>query len=256
MTAVWDAMFPTLRLEGAGARGFLQGQTSADLQSAPTGALIQSCWLTATGRVQALLEVRLDADGADVLLLAGEAETVAQGFDRVIFPADRVRLTTTRMQRRRQALSAGSVGEWLEGDAMPTLDSADLERWQLERGWPGSGELNGDTNPYELGLTSWVSLSKGCYLGQETMAKLASRDGVKQQLRFWSSPDPVSVGDRLSRGEDRAGSITSAVNDGMHGWIGLALVRRSMLDQTSLSGPDGQTLTLRRPSGVEDPPQT
>ena len=39
------------------------------------------------------------------------------------------------------------------------------------------------------------------------MAKLASRDGVKQQLRFWSSLDPVSVGDRLSRGEDRAGSI-------------------------------------------------
>ena len=27
-------------------------------------------------------------------------------------------------------------------------------------GWPGSGELNGDTNPYELGLTSWVSFSK------------------------------------------------------------------------------------------------
>ena len=79
---------------------------------------------------------------------------------------------------------------------------------------------------------------------------------MKQQLRFWSSPDPVSVGDRLSRGEDRAGSITSAVNDGTQGWIGLALVRRSMLDQTSLSGPDGQTLTLRRPSGVEDPPQT
>ena len=59
MTAVWDAMFPTLRLEGAGARGFLRGQTSADLQTAPTDALIQSCWLTATGRVQALLEVRL-----------------------------------------------------------------------------------------------------------------------------------------------------------------------------------------------------
>ena len=49
MTAVWDAAFPTLRLEGAGARGFLQGQTSADLQAAPTGALIQSCWPTATG---------------------------------------------------------------------------------------------------------------------------------------------------------------------------------------------------------------
>jgi len=60
MTAVWDAMFPTLRLEGAGARGFLQGQTSADLKAAPTGALIQSCWLTATGRVQALLNLNPD----------------------------------------------------------------------------------------------------------------------------------------------------------------------------------------------------
>ena len=87
------------------------------------------------------------------------------------------------------------------------------------------------------------------------MAKLASRDGVGRNFAS-GQPDPVNVGDRLSRGEDRAGSITSAVNDGMHGWIGLALVRRSMLDETSLSGPDGQTLTLRRPSGVEDPPQT
>ena len=84
------------------------------------------------------------------------------------------------------------------------------------------------------------------------MAKLASRDGVKQQLRFWSSPDPVSVGDRLSRGEDRVGSITSAVNDGTQGWIGLA----RCVGQCWMKRPERPGRTdpdLRRPSGLKIP---
>ncbi len=254
MSELWDAMFPTLRLNGAGATAFLQGQTSADVQGAAPGELIQSCWLTATGRVQALLEIRIDAEGADVLVLAGDADTVATGFDRVIFPADRVRLMETRQQRRQQAWSSAGPGQWVEGASADPSDAESLERRRIERGWPGSGELRGDTTPYELGLTRWVSLSKGCYLGQETMAKLASRDGTKQQLRGWECSDAVAVEARLSHGDERAGIVTSAMADRGR-WIGLALVRRQQLDATTLSGPEGQTLTLSRPSGVEDPPQ-
>ena len=46
-------------------------------------------------------------------------------------------------------------------------------------------EINGKNNPFELGLSDLVNLNKGCYLGQETMSKLAGIGHVKQQLRFW-----------------------------------------------------------------------
>ena len=257
MSELWDAAFPTLRLNGAGAVAFLQGQTSADVKAAAPGDLIQSCWLTATGRVQALLEIRTDAEGADVLILAGDANAVASGFDRVIFPADQVNLIEIRQQRRQQDLSTAASGHWVDGKPSEGHDLDRLERRRIARGWPGAGELRGDTNPFELGLTSWVSLTKGCYLGQETMAKLASRDGVKQQLRFWESSEEVAIDARLSHGEARAGLVTSAMHDSQNQrWIGLALIRRNLLDLANLSGPEGQELSISCPSGVEDPPQS
>ena len=265
-TLRWDAEFPVLRLEGSGAESFLQGQTSADL-SQSKDKLIHSCWLTASGRLRALLEIRFDETGADVMVLAGDANSVQLGFDQVIFPADRVRLLSRQPQRRLQALSDPMSAEviWHDTSAalpehweqLPAADADALERWRLRQGWPGSdGELSGETNPFELGLSHWVSLSKGCYLGQETMAKLASKGGVKQQLRAWSSESLLAQGALLQRDGARAGLITSVLaNRDSAGCIGLALVRRQHLDATSLKGPTGEDLILQRPSGFQDPPQ-
>ena len=277
----WDTTFPVLRLEGSGARDFLQGQTSADLSSS-TDVFMHSCWLTASGRLRALLEIRFDQTGADVMVLAGDADSVQQGFDQVIFPADRVRLLGRQARRRLQALSTPETTTanattasattpvetdiaWLDGsDALPEpwaqrppVDADALERWRLEQGWPsGEGELSGDTNPFELGLSHWVSLSKGCYLGQETMAKLASTGGVKQQLRAWTCQSPLAPGTLLQCNGERAGRITSALpTPGGQHCIGLALVRRQYLDAEVLEGPKGEHLVLQRPLGFQDPPQ-
>ena len=51
-TLLWQDDFPLLRLEGPGARDFLQGQTSADINAAVIGEPMQACWLTATGRLR------------------------------------------------------------------------------------------------------------------------------------------------------------------------------------------------------------
>ena len=272
---IWDATFPLLRLEGSGCAGFLHGQTSASVNGASEGKVIPACWLNATGRVQALLEIRLDDAGADVLVLHGDADLVIRGFDRVIFPADRVRLGPKREQRRLQRLQQGQLPAtdavlWLDDGAeppttweAPTSSSAQLlEAWRMREGWPLSdAELNGDTNPFELGLAHWVKLDKGCYLGQETVAKLASRGGVKQQLRSWRSTtafeEPrLESGDRLSLKAERAGVITSAARDPQSGqWFGLALVRRQALDVEKLdAGTEAIPLNLQRPGGFCDPP--
>ena len=117
----WDDTFPLIRLNGAGARDFLQGQSTADLRPKAAGELVQSCWLTATGRLRALLELRLDGDGADVLVLAGDAEALASGLDQVIFPADRVRLLSRQPQRRLQTLSDQESSEVIWHDTAAAL---------------------------------------------------------------------------------------------------------------------------------------
>ena len=257
----WDANLPRLRLNGSGARQFLQGQTSADLSTLPPGDLLQTCWLTATGRLRAVLEVRLDADGADVIVLAGDASAVQAGFDQVIFPADRIRLQPLDQLRRLQWLEPNTSAAWLEPNAaLPEpwasgqpVNAAVLERWRLQSGFPpGPGELNGETNPLELGLVARISTEKGCYLGQETMAKLVGQAGVKQQLRCWSCGTPLSTGTKLTLDGERAGVITSALeHDGS--WIGLALVRRQWLASEMLEGPNGEQLRISRPEAFQDP---
>ena len=277
---LWDQTFPVLRLEGSGSRTFLQGQTSADLQQAEEGHPLPACWLDATGRVQALLEIRMDATGADVLVLSGAVDAVSQGFDRVIFPADRVRLKGSRPQRRQELLVQGQPMEpvnvcWTEeetsaSDRFPASEAAStnqLDHWRLEQGWPlSAGELDGTTNPFELGLSPWVHLNKGCYLGQETVAKLASRGEVKQQLRSWRTPSSELVGTVPQRGTvlrregERAGVITSALEIlSAHGspreWIGLALVRRQALAAPQLSLDNDQgTIQLFKPQAFSEPP--
>ena len=271
---LWDAEFPCLRLNGNGTREFLHGQTTADIQKASEGVLVHSCWLTATGRVQALLELRLDSEGADVLVLCGNSEAVAAGFDRVIFPADRVHLAPLAQQRRFQRLvPAPQPLDWsnnvIWADAVPeqwsgltSVDEAAFEHWRISHGLPfSSHELNGDTNPLELGLSDWISLEKGCYLGQETLAKLVSRDGVKQQLRCWQlAAEPntapqtnLAPGQKLLHEGDRAGVITSVLHgpglDSINPNIGLALVRRQALGCDTLQLEDGLQVSLHKPSG-------
>ena len=271
---LWDWQFPLIRLEGSGASSFLHGQTSARVNGCANGELIQSCWLNATGRVQALLEIRLDSAGADVLVLNGTIEQVASGFDRVIFPADQVRLAEQRRQRRMQRLQAGKAPDpnqviWLNEDSEPSgswaglspCNASELDRWRNSHGWPlREQELTGDTNPFELGLANWVELNKGCYLGQETVAKQASRGGLKQQLRCWENTsnegNGLKSGDQLSLDDSRAGIITSVSTDNATGKsFGLALVRRQALDAETLqAGNSGVEVSIWRPSAFCDPP--
>ena len=277
---LWDQNFPVLRLEGSGSRTFLQGQTSADIQQAEEGDLLPACWLDATGRVQALLEIRMDATGADVLVLAGAVDAVHQGFDRVIFPADRVRLKGIRQQRRQELLVQAQPMEpvnvfWTEdepsaSDRFPASEAANanqLDCWRLAQGWPlSAGELDGTTNPFELGLSPWVHLNKGCYLGQETVAKLASKGEVKQQLRSWralSSELQGTVPQRgtvLRREGERAGVITSALEipsaeGASQEWIGLALVRRQALADPQLTLHNNQgSIQMFKPQAFSEPP--
>ncbi len=253
---LWDRSFPFFRINGSGARDFLQGQTTQDFHDACAKDLYRTCWLTATGRLRALLEVRFDEIGAEVLVLSGDSEVVKQGFEQVIFPADDVKIQAFSPMRRLEAISLtqekNSSPEiyWLLPDeALPEhltfwkiANSIDVERWRILQGFPLlPSEINGETNPLELGLLDWVSLTKGCYLGQETMAKLARAGVLKQQLRYWHSDSPIHVGEKLvcpissENSIKKAGLITSVLKLPDSGTsIGLALLPRQALEEPEL----------------------
>ena len=288
-----------IRLDGPDSGRFLHGQTSSAIEGQQPGSWIPSCCTTATGRLRALAEVLVDRDGAWLLLRGADGTALWQGLERVLFPADRVQLGPVTPVRLITPLGDGcdtlpqvadgswisleNGSGWLLGRQLVLLTTAELpawladraplpareqQRWRIQQGVPAApGEINDDTNPFEVGLADRVSLSKGCYVGQETLAKLATYDGVKQQLRRWfwrGTQDPgepgtvlfgAKTGDETS--SPRAGLITSslALEDGL--WIGLALVRRQSLQQTCLRAgpdPDGALLELSRPPAIVDPP--
>ncbi len=261
---LWDDSFPVLQLKGKGTRDFLNGQTTSEILSVREGLIFRTCWLTAIGKLRALLEIRLGVDEAHILILAGNKDHLYQGFADVIFPADKVSLKSIENIRRIQVLNtkdnlSKSNVIWLEDNeqlpnnlkAYETLTNEKFEYWRLRQGVPiGSGELSGETNPFELGLSNLVSLNKGCYLGQETMAKLSRSSGVKQQLRFWQSDKFVSKGQQLfssvlNKNDKPIGVITSATVDKISGFsFGLALIKKIALTESELFLAD-TTISVR-----------
>ena len=64
-----------------------------------------------------------------------------------------------------------------------------VEAWRVLRGWPADGhELTEEHNPLEAGLRDAVSFTKGCYVGQEVVARLQSRDKVARSLAGFVLP--------------------------------------------------------------------
>jgi hypothetical protein len=78
---------------------------------------------------------------------------------------------------------------------------------------PGS-ELNDDHNPWEAGLAHAVNLNKGCYIGQEVIARLDTYDKVKQRLVGLALTDDSlpSTGTVISSEDRPVGVVTSAVH--------------------------------------------
>ena len=242
-------------LRGEGSLRVLHGQTTQAIEGAATGSLIETCCVTPTARLVALAAVAVLADGADLLVTAGSAAQVHQSLDRVLFPADRVALGEPQASLWHGLVQLdgepGGAGwslpgrHWLlaEGEALPeplmaaaALSPEQQEQLRIHQGIPAPGaELSEEFNPFELGLRQRVSLEKGCYLGQETLAKLHSRDGLKQQLRRFvvaagsAAPEPGQQL-RTATGE-RAAVVTSLQGD-----RGLLLLHRRCWDQSELAG--------------------
>lgn len=128
------------------------------------------------------------------------------------------------------------------------LSEAGWEQLRIEQGRPiPDQELTEEINPLEAGLWHTISLSKGCYIGQETIARLHTYRGVKQQLWGVKLAAPVEPGSLVLSGDDKVGKLTSCIPTA-EGALGLAYIRTKSVEagtQTvQISGTEGVLVPL------------
>jgi tRNA-modifying protein YgfZ len=125
-------------------------------------------------------------------------------------------------------------------DAVPVSEEA-AEVLRVERGRPRYGvDLDENVIPQEAGLNERaVSFTKGCYVGQETVARLHYRGKPNRHLRGLRLSSPASTGDVLRLGEKQVGRLGSVAVSPVHGPIALALVRREATPGDTLAVGEG-----------------
>ncbi len=99
------------------------------------------------------------------------------------------------------------------------------EQLRIHWGEPGTTELTLEHNPWEAGLGDAIHMAKGCYTGQEVIARLDAYQKVKQHLVGLRLAAPVPSGAVVSVAGTTVGTVTSIAIDPELGTLALAYVR-------------------------------
>jgi len=197
--------FDRLAVEGPGAGALLARASSSDLLPAR-----DACCELAIGGQRVVLGAFgwSGASAYQIFAARGEGERVAEALGSV----------------------SGSVSDSASGAELLRADPGVLEVLRVEAGIPMLGaELDEEVLPAEAHLDHAISTTKGCYTGQEIVARLRSRGQVKHLLvglRFREGDELPAVGEKLFAEERETGEITSVCRSAAAGPIGLGYVRR------------------------------
>ncbi len=259
-----------VRVHGPEAIGFLQGQLSQDIEGLAVGESAWSLLLQPTGKVDAWLratrladdDVRLDVDtgyGEAVrarlarfkLRTKVELELLTQAGHAVRGPGSDALAPPGAAPAGWPGVEGFDVLDGRAPSGVPLVDASSLDALRIEAGVPAMGaELIETTIPAEGGqwlIDSSVSFTKGCYTGQELVARIDSRGGnVPRPVRgLLVDGEPVPVGTTVVVDGAEVGTVTSSGRSAALGAIALAPIARSVAPGTAveLREPDGTTAT-------------
>jgi folate-binding protein YgfZ len=224
-----------VRVAGRDAEDFLQRMLSNDVAQAPCEALL----LTPKARVIApLVVVRRGPEDFLLLTEPGLGETVRGTLTRARFAA---KVEIAAEEHSSVVVFGGTDGvpnnefgepavEVLDNSVEPTLSGEELERMRVEAGVGAWGkEIDERVLPAEAGLTERaVSFTKGCYPGQEPIARLQYRGKVNRRLRVLDV-DGAEEGAEITFAGKAVGRVTSVVPG-----KALAYVRTEVPDDAEL----------------------
>jgi folate-binding protein YgfZ len=223
-----------VRVSGPDAEDLLQRLVSNDVSSSCDALL-----LTPKARILAPLRIVRRAPDDFLLLTEPELGDVVRG-----------QLTRARFAAKVE-IEPEEHESWLVlgGDEIlderPPGDEAseeELERWRIESHIPRWGyELDDSILPAEAGLEeTHISFTKGCYPGQEPIARQHYRGKVNRRLRVLDISGGAAPGDEIVLDDKTVGRITSAANG-----VALAYVRTEVPDDAALATPNGHA-SIRR----------
>jgi tRNA-modifying protein YgfZ len=229
-----------VRVSGPEAEDYLQRMVSNDVEALAVGEVCDALLLTPKARVIATL--RVWRRGEDDFLLLTEPElgdAVAAELRKMRFAAkceiEPEQHTSAIVFGGEEGIPNNEYGvlarEVLDAGLEPTVAEADLERLRIEAGTPRYGhELDDRVLPAEAGLDkTHISFTKGCYPGQEPIARLHYRGHVNRRLRVLAV-EAASPGDEIEHDGKPVGRVTSAVPG-----VALAYVRNEVPDDAELS---------------------
>lgn len=242
-----------LRLRGADARRFLSGSVSGDLDALAPDRAVTAALLTVKGKLVSELVVLAGADSIDAWIPQDVFDAVARAFDEHIVMDDVVLepvpdhaaaivwdddgetvalpagITVVHTRHPLPAQLAVGPAELLQRAlaAAEPVDRVEFERARIESGTPGWGaELRPGFFPPEVGFVYAVSYTKGCYMGQEPLARLHARGQVHRVMVRVVLERACAVGTELAaEAREDAGTLTTCVGE-VGGAAGLAIVRR------------------------------
>jgi tRNA-modifying protein YgfZ len=224
-----------VRVSGPEAGDYLQRMVSNDVLAAPS---CEAMLLTAKGRVIAPLVVWRRGDD-DFLLLTEPAlgDTVVAHLTRMRIAAkceiEREQHTSTIVFGEADGIPTNDYGvpavEVLDADVDASAPDEELERLRILARTPRWGaEVDGEILPAEAGLGERaVSFTKGCYPGQEPIARLHYRGHANRTLRVLDVE--AQPGDEIHHGGRPVGRVTSTVQG-----LALGYVRTDIPDDAEL----------------------
>ncbi|HTI33481.1 MAG TPA: glycine cleavage T C-terminal barrel domain-containing protein [Miltoncostaea sp.] len=255
-------------VEGPDAASFLHGLLSNDLAGLAPGGSAEALLLDAKGHVQAAIGVhRDDADAFTLVVAAGDGDAVAAALERYHFSEDLELLGPEAAWALTVAGMAPppgpSVPGLLPGTVRVVVDDpaaagaaldgvqAPPEALEMARVAAGVARVGVDTGPSTLVQEAAledraVSFTKGCYLGQETVARLQFRGRANRALRGLVLEAPPEPGAPVTAGGREVGRVTSVARTPDLGAIGLAILRREVApgDEVEAGGAAGRVADL------------
>jgi tRNA-modifying protein YgfZ len=228
-----------VRVAGPDAEDYLQRMVSNDVAVLAAGEMCDALLLTPKARIIAPLRVLRRADD-DFLLFTepGLGEVVRSQLLRARFAAK----VAIELEEHQSWLVLGGSEVLDERPPGNEVSEGDFERWRIQAGVPRWGaELDERILPAEAGLEeTHISFSKGCYPGQEPIARQHHRGKVNRRLRVLDV-DRAQPGEELTFEGKTVGRITSAVPG-----AALAYVRTDVPADAELRVGDGVRARPRR----------
>ena len=233
-----------VRVAGADARDYLQRMVSNDVEALAVGEACPALLLTAKARVIAPLVVW--RRGEEDYLVLTEPELGEALRAHLVRMRLRARCEIETEEHEASLLFGSEDGfatdfpgarEAVDLDAAPTLSDEELERRRVAAGVPRWGrEIDDRVLPAEAGLeATHISFSKGCYPGQEPVARLHYRGHPNRGLRVLRLDEVPDYDTELVYEDKVVGRVTSAVPDEDGTVVALAYVRVEVPDDAELA---------------------